>query len=102
MPEQFANLIQRASLSQQARGQRVSKHMGAGVRRLYAGMFQSTHDERGNRRRGSKNQLTEPGVEEKPGDWSKAGGHVVNRRQGPRRHRRATAVVPISRPFREW
>jgi hypothetical protein len=51
MPEQFANLIQRASLSQQARGQRVSKHMGAGVRRLYAGMFQSTHDERGNRRR---------------------------------------------------
>jgi hypothetical protein len=51
MPQQFSNLIQRASLSQQARGQRVSKHMGTGVRRLYTGMFQSTHDERGDRRR---------------------------------------------------
>jgi hypothetical protein len=51
MPQQFANLIQRSPLAKQARGQRMSKHMCAGVRRLYTGMFQSAHDERGNRRR---------------------------------------------------
>jgi len=51
MPQQFANLIQRASLPKQARGQRMSKHMGACVRRLYAGLFQGAPDEQGNRRR---------------------------------------------------
>jgi hypothetical protein len=54
MPQQLANLIQRASLPKQARGQRMSKHMGACVPRLYTGMFQSAHDDRGNRRRVSK------------------------------------------------
>jgi hypothetical protein len=29
----------------------MAKHRGAGVRRLYTGMFKSAHDERGNRRR---------------------------------------------------
>ena len=64
MPQQFANLIQRASLAKQARGQRMSKHMGAGVRRLYAGMFQSTHDDRGNRRRVSKADEWSPVAQE--------------------------------------
>jgi hypothetical protein len=50
MPQQFADLIQRASLPKQARGQGVAKHMGAGVRRLHAGMFDGAPDERGDRR----------------------------------------------------
>jgi hypothetical protein len=50
MAQKLANLIQGTSLSKQARGQGMAKHMGASVRRLYTGMFQSAHDERGNRR----------------------------------------------------
>ena len=45
MPQQFANLIERASLSEQTGGQGVPKYVGALMRRLYAGMFQSAPDE---------------------------------------------------------
>jgi hypothetical protein len=51
MTQQFADFIQGASLPKQASGEGVSKYVRAVVRRLYAGMFQSAPDKRGNRRR---------------------------------------------------
>ena len=75
--------------------------MGAHVRRLYAGMFQSTSDDRGKRRRVRKpsngarwRRNTRRLVNE--------AGRAVNRRRGPSPRRLAMAVELISRPFQEW
>jgi hypothetical protein len=48
MAQQFANLIQRASLPEKARGQRMPQHVGALMNGLNASMVQGTHHERGN------------------------------------------------------
>jgi hypothetical protein len=47
MPQQFTNLIERATLPEQTGGQGVPKHVGTFMRRLNARMSESAHDERG-------------------------------------------------------
>jgi hypothetical protein len=51
MAQQFADLIQSASLPEQICGQRVAKHMGTFVWRVDSCFFQSPHHYRGNRYR---------------------------------------------------